>query len=147
MQHFIKLNLIPALCMASFILVGCQHHAEEHHAEHPAEVEHIEGSEISRVTYTEKAMERIDVHLGEVMTKMMSGVERTVVPYSSVIYDPHGDTWIYTSPSPRTFVRESIDIDYIDGDTVVLNDGPPAGTTVATVGVAEIYGTEFEVGH
>jgi len=25
--------------------------------------------------------------------------------------------------------------------------GPPVGTTVVTVGVAELYGTEFKVGH
>jgi hypothetical protein len=29
----------------------------------------------------------------------------------------------------------------------ILKDGPPAGTVVASVGVAELYGTEFKVGH
>ena len=32
-------------------------------------------------------------------------------------------------------------------DGVVLLDGPPAGTLIASVGVAELYGTELEVGH
>jgi hypothetical protein len=40
-----------------------------------------------------------------------------------------------------------VEVDYIEGDTVVLNDGPAPGTVVASVGVAELYGTEFAVGH
>ena len=64
-----------------------------------------------------------------------------------IIYDPHGHTWVYTSPKERTFVRAEIMIDRIDGDRVYLKEGPPLGTIVASVGVAEIYGTEFEVGH
>jgi hypothetical protein len=64
-----------------------------------------------------------------------------------LIYDPQGQTWIYTSPSARTFVRHKVEVDYIQGDVAVLKDGPPTGTVVASVGVAELYGTEFKVGH
>ena len=54
---------------------------------------------------------------------------------------------VYTSPEPRTFVRQKIDVDYIQGESAYLNDGPPEGTVVATVGVAELYGSEFKMGH
>lgn len=76
-----------------------------------------------------------------------SGMQRTVIPYSSLIYDLHGDTWIYTSPAPLTFVRERVTVDYIDGDNAILAEGPGAGTEIVSVGVAELYGTEFGVGH
>ena len=76
-----------------------------------------------------------------------SGTRRKVVPYSSLIYDPHGQTWVYTSPKPRTFIRRKVEVDYIEGNVVVLDDGPPTGTVIASVGVAELYGTEFKVGH
>jgi hypothetical protein len=36
-------------------------------------------------------------------------------------------------------------VDRIEGDRVLLTDGPPAGTKVVTVGVTEVYGTELEV--
>jgi hypothetical protein len=29
----------------------------------------------------------------------------------------------------------------------VLSSGPPVGTRIVTVGVAELFGTEFGVGH
>ena len=51
------------------------------------------------------------------------------------------------APEPRTFVRQEISIDHVDGDSAMLSDGPPAGTEVVTVGAAEVYGTEFEVAH
>jgi hypothetical protein len=68
---------------------------------------------------------------------------RKVVPYASIIYDPHGGVWVYTMPRERVFVRTPIDVDTIVGDDVFLNAGPALGTRVATAGVAEIYGSEF----
>ena len=71
----------------------------------------------------------------------------TVLPHSAVIYDADGETFTYTSPEPQTYVRQKIVIDDVVGDSVMLSDGPPAGTEVVTVGAAEVYGTEFEVAH
>lgn len=71
---------------------------------------------------------------------------RLVVPYSSLIYDIYGDTWIYTNPEPRHFLRVPVVVDYIQGENVVLADGPAAGTTVVTIGVAELHGTDTGVG-
>lgn len=113
----------------------------------PATVEHLEGSELSRVTLTEKAIERIDLQTTTVREEVANGARRKVVPYSSLLYDPHGRTWVYTSPQERSFVRQEVVVDSIRGDNVYLKEGPAVGTVVASVGVAELYGTEFPVGH
>ena len=113
----------------------------------PATVEAIPGSDLKRVTLTERAAERIDLKTTAVRETMVGEVQVKVVPYSSLIYDPHGGTWVYTVTAPRSFVRAAVDVDYIEGDHVFLKNGPPVGSEVASVGVAEIYGTEFEVGH
>ena len=76
-----------------------------------------------------------------------SGALHKVVPHSSLIYGAHGETWVYTSPEPLTYVRHTVSVDYIEDDLAVLSDGPPAGTEVVSVGAAEVFGTEFEVGH
>lgn len=75
-----------------------------------------------------------------------TGSQQLVIPYAAVIYDLNGNTWTYTNPQPLTFVREPITVDYIEGELAVLSAGPPIGTTVVTVGVAELYGTETGVG-
>jgi len=117
----------------------------------PAQLEKIEGSELNRVIMSEKAMERLAIETGVVreenITYMGKTAKRKTVDYSSIIYDPNGKTWLYTSPQPRVFVRQEIKVDFITGDKVVLNEGPEIGVSIATVGVAEIYGTEAGVGH
>jgi hypothetical protein len=141
--------MVAALVTAGLQLTACQQQHATHHAEHPAEVKKIEGSDLSRVTLTEKALQRLDLKTDQVREAMVkrSTSPRLVVPYSSLIYDQTGQTWVYTNPEPRTFVRHKVVVDFIEGDLVVLNDGPPMGTVVATVAVAELYGAEFKVGH
>jgi hypothetical protein len=141
--------MVVVLVIAGLQFVACRERSEEHDTEHPAEVEPIEGSELSRVTLTEKAMERLDLQTDEIREEQVSQLEspRKVVPYSALIYDPQGNTWIYTSIEPRTFVRHRVAVDFIQGDVAVLKDGPPTGTLIASVGAAELYGTEFGVGH
>lgn len=111
----------------------------------PAHVEHIEGSDLSEVTLEERAAERIGLRTAEVETaragKLLS------VPYSAVVYDVNGEAWVYTAPEELVFVRAPIVIESIEDDAAYLSEGPAAGTVVATVGVAELYGAEFEVDH
>ena len=139
--------LIVAPIALGLALIGCRDAETGHEMEHPAHVEHIEGSELARVTLTERAMQRVDVQTASVGERQTNGTVHKVVPYSSLLYDPHGHTWVYTSPKPRTFVRQQVSVDRIEGDWVLLSDGPAVGSDVASVGVAELYGTEFEVGH
>lgn len=75
-----------------------------------------------------------------------SGDRRLVVPYSALIYDLNGDTWIYVSPEPLVFTRHPVTVDYVEGDRAILSDGPPVGTIVATVGVPELYGADTGIG-
>jgi hypothetical protein len=112
----------------------------------PALIELIEGTEFNRVVLTEKAAIRLDIQTAPVREEQVNGTLRKVVPYAAVIYDLHGETWAYTSPEALTFVRQPITVDYIEGDLVVLVEGPPTGTEVATVGVAELYGADTGIG-
>ncbi len=142
-MRYMNRLMVAALVTAGLQPTACQKQQAAHKAEHPAELKRIEGSDLSSVTLTEKAMQRLDVKTDQV--REQGG--KTVIPYSSLIYDPKGQTWVYTSTAPRTFLRHKVEIDRITGDSVILNAGPPAGTTVASVAVAEIYGAEFKVGH
>jgi multidrug efflux pump subunit AcrA (membrane-fusion protein) len=109
----------------------------------PAKLEPMPETDVQRVKFTAKGAEQVGVETA----KIGQEGQGKVIPYAAVIYDPHGKTFTYTSPEPLTYVRQEIEIDHIDGDRVVISDGPPAGTEVVTVGAAEVYGTEFEVAH
>lgn len=66
-----------------------------------------------------------------------------IIPFSAVVYDINGGTWVYTNPSPNVFVRQRVELQLVKGREAVLNRGPVAGTRVVTVGAAELFGTEF----
>jgi len=71
---------------------------------------------------------------------------RKAIPYSALVYEINGETWVYTNPESRVFVRGRAVVDYIDGNRAVLRDGPPAGTQIVSVGATELYGAEFRTG-
>jgi hypothetical protein len=100
------------------------------------------GFGISRITLPPKAARRLDIKTAEIRDDP-SG--KKVTPYSSIIYDLDGDAWVYTVPGPLSFVREGVVIERITGDYAYLQEGPPVGTQVVTVGVPELYGTEVGV--
>ena len=141
---------IVALAALGLQLTGCKKPASTYTKVQPAQVDPIEGSKHSRMTLTEKAMERIGVKTVPVQEFKAQGVvdatAQTSVPYSALMYVPTGETHVYTSPAPRTFVRAAVTVDSIQGDLVVLNEGPAAGTEVVSIGAAELFGTELGVG-
>jgi hypothetical protein len=79
-----------------------------------------------------------------------SGAPRKVIPYSALIYDEHGKAWTYTSPGALVFVREPVEVEYVEGDAAVLTEGPEGGlavgTQVVTAGAAELLGIESGFG-
>jgi hypothetical protein len=149
-MHRFDYVLVIGLVAAGPLVGGCQKpDGSQAHQEHPAKVEHIEGSAISKITLTARAIERLDVQTGAVTEEKSPRAEtpQKAIPHSALWYDPQGNTWVYTSPEDRVFVRAAVMVDHIINDVAYLTDGPEIGTSIATVAVAELYGTEFEVGH
>lgn len=136
MKHINRWILVT-LIFAGLLLSACGPETNTAEFIPPSKLEKIEGTDLSKVILTEKAAERIGIE-----TVLASG---TSVPYAAVIYDIEGNTWIYTNPEPLIFVRESIVIENIEGDTAILAQSLPSEFNVVTVGVAELYGTETGV--
>lgn len=133
--------VVLLMLMGVFLLTACGG-ADPYVKIEPASVEPIAGTEYNRVVLTERAVERLGV---ETDTVQQNGAN-LVVPYAAVVYGLNGETWVYTTHEPRTYSREPITVDHIDGDMAVLVDGPPVGTEIVTVAVAELFGTDTGVG-
>ena len=149
MRHSKRWIAVLGLLVAVPQLSACtQTSAEATSGAEPARVEHVEGSEdISRLTLTARAVERLGIQTTPVRGQKVAGKQRKVIPYGALLYDPEGKTFVYTSPSPNTYIREPVSVDYVSGSSAVLLAGPAVGTAVVTVGAAELYGTETGVGH
>ena len=133
------------LLAAATVVAGCSAGgAEEEEAEQPfvAGAEEIEGSDVSRITLVQSAVDRLALETTEIAEY---GPE-LVIPYGALVYDEHGQAWTYTNPEPLVYIREPVEVDRIEGDDVVLASGPPAGTPVVWVAAAELYGVEVGVG-
>jgi hypothetical protein len=138
---------IPALVLGSVLAAlaaGCTAQgAPAASPDEPAHVEEIEGSELKLVRLTPEAAGR----LGIATTQSVADGTGIVVPYGAIFYDPKGAAWVYVEGAPLEYVRQEVSVDAIEGDLARLTEGPEAGSSVVSTGVAELYGTEFEVGH
>jgi hypothetical protein len=111
-----------------------------------ASLEPANGANLHRIRLSPLAAQRIGLQTDIVRTTKATGVGTFMksVPYSALLYDDQGATWVYTRVKPLVFVRARVDVVLIDGQHVILSKGPELGTKVATLGAAELYGTEFE---
>ena len=66
-----------------------------------------------------------------------------VVPSSAVYYDIKGGSWVYEQIKDHTFVRRGVEVEQVSDGTALISRGLKPDVKVVTVGVAELYGTEF----
>jgi hypothetical protein len=142
--HRGRLACVGLALVASLSLSACKE-VEEESAEGyaPSKIEAVKGSddELQRITFTKEAAERVALETAEVRR----AGERTVIPYKALIYNDEAQTFVYTSPKHREYLRAVVTVDRIEGNRVLLADGPPAGTKVVTTGAVEVYGTEIDM--
>lgn len=102
----------------------------------------IAGSDLKEVVLTQRATERIGIETAQVTLSEST----LVVPSSALWMDIEGVFWVYTNPAPLTYVRHAVTPFDEDGTFAYLTAGPEAGTTVVSIGVPELFGTEVGVG-
>lgn len=137
---------VVATIGALLVVSGCKSDrvTEVHH---PAKLEESGTEGIMKVVLEERAVERIGLQTAQVRAEDRGGSSRLVVPYGAILYDTKGDTWTFTNPEPRTYLRARIVVEAVDGDRAILTQGPPPGTTVVTVGATQLMGAEHKYGH
>jgi hypothetical protein len=108
---------------------------------YPYTVEPIKGSDVQRVRMKDETAALLPV---ETTTVRREG-KRTVVPHAALIYNPDGDSFVYTKPKAETYVRALVKVVGVEGDEAMLSDGPRAATTIVTTGAAELLATEYEI--
>ena len=83
------------------------------------------------------------------VTLAMQGEKKSlVIPLAAVIYDIHGNAWVYEQTAERTYVRRRVLVRFVDHSSsgpprAVISSGIKPGALVVTDGAAELHGTEF----
>jgi hypothetical protein len=113
----------------------------------PGTVETVEGSEFSWVTLTAAGAEEIGLEVTGV-ERARHPAGRLAVPHAALVHGADGTIWVYAAADERLrFRRRVVEVAAVEGSRAILARGPLVGTLVAGLGSAELYGTEFEVGH
>ncbi len=81
-----------------------------------------------------------------IILPIRSTEKTNAIPYSAIVYDIHGGTWVYVKTAENTFVRHRIELKSIVSDTVFYTRGPTTGTEIVISGTAELFGSEFGSG-
>ena len=70
-----------------------------------------------------------------------------VVPWSAVVFDIYGGSWVYQRTAPQTYIRKRVEVEFVyKAETeylAILRNGPEVGSEIVTDGAAEIFGTEL----
>jgi hypothetical protein len=70
----------------------------------------------------------------------------TSIPYGALLYEPNGQTVVYTVTGPRTYTRRVVVVSAIQGGVVDISRGLAPGTEVVTAGAEELLGVQDGVG-
>jgi hypothetical protein len=132
--------ILPALLLPACGGAVADAYTIEHE---PASIVTPAGSGHPQVVLEEEAARRLAIQT----TAVESAPDGVAVPSSAIFVDPEGVWWVYTNPEPLVFERQEIGLEREEKGVAYLSSGPPAGTTVVTVGVPELYGVEEAVGH
>ena len=65
------------------------------------------------------------------------------VPYSSIVYDIYGGSWVYVKAAAQTYTRKRVEISHVIDNNAVISRGVSTGDQVVISGAAEIFGAEF----
>ena len=137
-----RITALSALAALALPLGGCAKvKTEEEQGEKAARVEKV--GDASKVILVEEAVKRLGIETAPVGEL---DAHHEAVPYSAVIYDAEGHSWVFTTAGERAYVKAPVSIDRIDGDKALLSEGPPPGTPVVTQGAEELFGVEDGIG-
>jgi biotin carboxyl carrier protein len=85
--------------------------------------------------------ERVGVTL-----RLRGAATNLTTPWSAVVHDINGGTWVYERTGERTYVRRRVVVEYVDRGRAVLASGPAEGTAIVVEGAQELFGTETGYG-
>lgn len=135
--------VIGVALFAAVLIFAVVHHqnGKSHSLPDPVHLVHPVNSDETYVVLTPKAEVRLGIETATVTTPLYT------IPYTALIYDAHGDTWIYALIDEQTYARESVVVDRVlDNGTVALRKPLRTGLVMVTIGSVELFGAEHGIG-
>lgn len=139
-----SVRLLAVAGLAAFVLSSCGT-SSGHPSAPAAKLESAAGSAHGKIVVSALGAQRIGLQTSTVQGARGGAPAGVIVPYSSVVYDPSGQTYAFTQIAPLTYLEVSIHVARIDGNSAYLSSGPKVGAAVVSVGAEELFGVQTGV--
>lgn len=90
-----------------------------------------------------RPMQRVSVSL----ISHSQSIQALTIPWSAVVFDIYGGSWVYTQQSTNVYERKRVFLDHVVGQQAVISEGPPEGSRVVVNGALELFGVETGFSH
>lgn len=77
-----------------------------------------------------------------VTVRLRGDATNLTIPWSAVLFDIHGSTWVYERTTERTYVRRRVEVEFVDAGRAVLAQGLAEGKTIVVKGAQELFAEE-----
>jgi cobalt-zinc-cadmium efflux system membrane fusion protein len=94
--------------------------------------------EINNSSFEYRPGEKVSVRLA-----YQGNQKGLTIPYSAVVYDIHGGTWIYQKTEETNYSRIRIEVERVENKKAIVKRGLKGGENIVITGAAELFGTEF----
>ena len=137
-----SLCVLVLLAVIGAIVAGCGSSAQP--APKPGgQLVPVPGNPSGKIVLTPQGAQRLGLQTAP--ARSSGGAAAVVIPFASIVYDPSGHTFAFTSQGPLTFTEVPIVVDHIIGDAAYLRTGPRVGAHVVSVGAEELFGVQTGV--
>ncbi|MDI1310463.1 MAG: efflux RND transporter periplasmic adaptor subunit [Methylotenera sp.] len=73
--------------------------------------------------------------------------KRMTIPWSAVVFDINGGSWVYTQKTNTAFERKRVFVERVSSGNAVINEGPAEGSKIVVNGALELFGVETGFSH
>lgn len=90
-----------------------------------------------------RPMQRVSVTLNT----HNKSIKALMLPWSAVVFDINGGSWVYTQQSKNLYARKRVFLDHVSGNQAIISEGPDEGSKVVVNGALELFGVETGFAH
>lgn len=90
-----------------------------------------------------RPMQRVSVSLHS----RSKSIQALSIPWSAVVFDVYGGSWVYTQKSTNLYERKRVFLDHVSGHQAIVSEGPPEGSKVVVSGALELFAVETGFSH
>lgn len=90
-----------------------------------------------------RPMQRVSVSINT----QSKSIHALTLPWSAVVFDIYGGSWVYTQQSQHQYARKRVFLDHVRGNQAIISEGPPEGSSVVVHGALELFGVETGFAH